>query len=80
MKRGDYFKIDNGMSIYICQTGSLDMYRINRRGPPSHVVLTAQAYPEAAKQAHYTVTTLDEEDVHMYGLWKGSFYKTRVPK
>lgn len=80
MKRGDYFKIDNGMNIYICQTGSLDMYRINRRGNPTHVVLTSAAYPEAARQAHYTVTDIDEEDLHDYKLWKGSFYKTRIKK
>jgi len=80
MKRGDYFKIDNGMNIYICQTGSLDMYRINRRGSPNHVVLNSQAYPDAAREAKYTVTDIDEDDLHDYGLWKGSFYKTRIKK
>ena len=78
MKRGDYFKIDNDMNTYICQTGSFDMYRISSRNPPQHLVLASQAYPEAAKQAHYTVVELEEEDLHDYNLWKVSFYKTRV--
>lgn len=80
MKRGDYFKIDNGMNRYICQTGSLDMYKIMPRGVMMHLLLSSPAYPEAAVQARYTVETLDEEDLWDYGLWKGSFYKTRVAK
>ena len=81
MKRGKYFTISSktAQGVYICQENSYDGYM---KGPKEveHLHFTGAADSAKAAEAGYVVREITERDLWIYGLWKGSFYRSKGPK